>query len=213
MLSENQLKSNKEEFKRLVNSITREGAKDLLDWLETTDFYTAPASVRYHSCYKGGLCQHSINVYRNMEKLRNEFCPEVSEDTCKIVALFHDISKVGFYEETVQNKKVYSKNGTKSDELGNFDWVSVKGYKVKSDTDKSFVCHTHGVNSYLLIHRFIKLTQSETAAIMNHHSGMDDNMAVKDISEVLNRYPAATLLHMADYLSTFITENPYMVNE
>ena len=206
-------KQNKEEFISIVKTIDREGIDELMKWLETTDFFEAPASTKYHSSYEGGLCQHSLNVYKNMMKLRNEFCPEISEESVKIVALFHDLAKVNFYEATVQNKKVYSPLGSKSDEMGRFDWVAVKGYKVRADSDKDFVCSTHSVNSYLLLHKYVKLTQSEIAAIMNHHSGMDDNMAVKDISEVLNRFPLATLLHMADYLSTFLTENPYIVDE
>ena len=204
---------NKAEFKSIASSIEREGIQDLLNWLETTDFYTAPASVRYHNSFEGGLCAHSLNVYHNMVKLRDTFCPELSDESVKLVSLFHDLAKVNFYEETVQNKKVYSQTGSKSDEMGRFDWVAVKGYKVKSDMDKMFVCSTHGVNSYMLLHRFVKLAIHESAAIMNHHSGMDDGMAVKDMSEITNRYPILAMLHMADYLSTYVTENPYIVDE
>lgn len=213
MLSKEDIQKNKEEFIGIVKEINREGVDELLAWLETTDFFRAPASTKFHSNFEGGLCKHSLNVYHTMMKLKNDYCPEISDESCKIVALFHDIAKVNFYEEYAQNKKVYSPNGSKYDELGKFDWVAVKSYRVKSDADKEFVCHTHGVNSYMILHRFIKITQSEAAAIMNHHSGADDNFAVKDISEVLNRYPTATLLHMADYLATFILENPYMVDE
>ena len=44
-------------------NITREGADKLLAYLESSDFFTAPASTRYHGNYEGGLCQHSLNVY------------------------------------------------------------------------------------------------------------------------------------------------------
>ena len=46
-----------------TSRITRPGADRLLSWLETTDFFTAPASARYHGSYEGGLCEHSLNVY------------------------------------------------------------------------------------------------------------------------------------------------------
>lgn len=44
-------------------TVTREGSDSLLDWLEHSDFFVAPASTRYHGCYEGGLLQHSLNVY------------------------------------------------------------------------------------------------------------------------------------------------------
>ena len=54
----------KEKFIRLYQeNITRDGAQDLLDWLVKTDFFTAPASTRFHSAYAGGLVEHSVNVY------------------------------------------------------------------------------------------------------------------------------------------------------
>lgn len=207
------IEDNKKEFISIAKTITREGVDSLLDWLETTDFYTAPASYKYHSSFEGGLCQHSLNVYRNMIKLKEQFCPQIPDETCKIVALFHDVAKVNFYEKTVKNTKVYSPTGSKSDEMGRFDWVAVAGYSVIPEDKRDFVCHIHAVNSYILINKHMKLTMAEVAAITNHHFGADDYFAVKDISEVVNRYPAAGLLHMADFLATYINENPYMINE
>ena len=175
------VEDNKKEFISIAKTITREGVDSLLDWLETTDFYTAPASYKYHSSYEG--------------------------------ALFHDVAKVNFYEKTVKNTKVYSPTGSKSDEMGRFDWVAVAGYSVIPEDKRDFVCHIHAVNSYILINKHMKLTMAEVAAITNHHFGADDYFAVKDISEVVNRYPAAGLLHMADFLATYINENPYMIDE
>ena len=43
--------------------IRRPGAASLLNWLLTTDFFEAPASTRFHGAYKGGLVDHSLNVY------------------------------------------------------------------------------------------------------------------------------------------------------
>ena len=56
--------TNAEQFKKLfTKKITREGAPELLAWLESTDFFTAPASTKYHGAYPGGLVDHSLNVY------------------------------------------------------------------------------------------------------------------------------------------------------
>ena len=55
----------KEEFIRIFEEqIHREGAQALLNWMQTTDFFTAPASTRFHGACEGGLVMHSVNVYR-----------------------------------------------------------------------------------------------------------------------------------------------------
>lgn len=213
MISEDKIRKNKEEFLSIANTIERDGVKELISWLVSTDFFKAPASTRFHNSFEGGLCEHSLNVYHNLIQLKNLYCPEISDESCKIVALFHDLAKVNFYEKTVQNKKVYSKNGSKSDEMGRFDWVASPGYKVYDYMDRDFVCNAHGVNSYLRVNKFMKLSMPEVSAIINHHSGLDETFSGAELSEVLDRYPLASLLHMADYLATFITENPYMVDE
>ena len=207
------IEDNKNKFISIAKTIEREGINELLDWLETTDFYTTVASTKYHANYPGGLCEHSIHVYENMIKLRDQFCPQIPDETCKLVALFHDLAKVDFYEEYAQNKKVYSPSGSKKDELGRFDWVSVKSFKARDAADRDFVLSEHGVNSYVMLHKYVKLSQGEAAAIINHHAGKDNGYALKDLNEVFNRFPVATLLHLADMLATYINENPYMVDE
>ena len=56
----------REEFITIFNeNIKREGADKLLDFLENkSDFFTAPASTRYHNAFEGGLLRHSLNVYK-----------------------------------------------------------------------------------------------------------------------------------------------------
>ena len=66
------LAKNKEEFESLVRKyIKRDGVEKLLAWLDSTDFYSAPASTKYHLCVEGGLCQHSLNVFYTMVDLCN----------------------------------------------------------------------------------------------------------------------------------------------
>lgn len=87
--------SNKERFLELCKSVNREGMDKLLDWLETSDFYFAPASTKNHGAYSGGLVEHSLNVYDELKRLLSVY-PEikVSEDSVIIAALFHDLCKV-----------------------------------------------------------------------------------------------------------------------
>lgn len=68
------LQANKEEFLSLCHKyIKRDGLDKLLAWLESTDFFTAPASTKYHLCVEGGLCQHSLNVFHRMVSLCNYY--------------------------------------------------------------------------------------------------------------------------------------------
>lgn len=212
-ITEDKINSNKEEFLRLLRSVNIEGAyiDDLVNWMESSDFFTAPASTKYHNSVKGGLCDHCLNVYKNIFKvydLARESNPAInySKDTLTVVALLHDISKVNFYESYIQNKKIYSEQGTKHDNMGKFDWFAEEAFKVKED-DERVLGGDHGFNSMMLVNRFIPLTYEESVAILNHHCGFDNNFVNRDLSSIVNRYPLVTILHMADWLSTYVDEN------
>ena len=209
MITEETIQTNKEYFLDLVNSIERDGMnKDrLIAQLTNSDFFTAPASAIYHNAFLGGLCLHSLNVYKTLIALCDAMYPEntcpYDTNTLKIVALFHDFDKMNKYEATVMNKKVYSESGTKYDQMGKYDWISVPGFKRK-DASECFVFGTHGDNSAYMTETFIPLTTEEYAAIINHHGCFDNPKA--DITPIFNRYSLACLLHTADMLSTYVVE-------
>ena len=55
--------ANKQRFIGLCETlIKRDGISDLMKYLENSDFYTAPASTRFHLAEPGGLLAHSLNV-------------------------------------------------------------------------------------------------------------------------------------------------------
>ena len=89
----------KEEFLKLLRTIKREGIEELIKFLESTDFFTAPASTRFHGDFAGGLVEHSMKVYEILvQKVKTSSKPiEVSDDTLKIVALLHDVCKANYY--------------------------------------------------------------------------------------------------------------------
>lgn len=86
----------KQEFIHLLSFVERDGVQSLLEWLESTDFYTAPASTKYHGAYEGGLLEHSLNVFRRLAKR----CPAADMDTLTVAALLHDVCKIHLYEKT-----------------------------------------------------------------------------------------------------------------
>ena len=217
MLTPEQIENNKNRFLSLVEKIERSYDKErLIKQLTCSDFFTAPASSIYHNAFEGGLCVHCLNVYDTLVKmchaLYDEYdengeykgfnCP-YSEETLIIVALFHDFDKMNKYERTVKNQKKYWEGGTKYDEMGKFDWVSVAGYKRKDDKDV-FVYGTHGENSAYMTETFIPLSLEESCAIVNHHS-VHDNPKLNN-SAIFSRYHLSCLLHAADMVCAFVVE-------
>ena len=87
-----------EEFTEIYQQyIHREGADKFLDYLQNkSDFFTAPASTRFHGSYAGGLAQHSINVYRclraylDRERVQEEYGMHYSDETVALVSLLHE---------------------------------------------------------------------------------------------------------------------------
>lgn len=219
MITDDMIETNKQRFIELVNGIERPGVdkERLIDKLINSDFFEAPASTIYHNAFAGGLCEHSLHVYESLEKICRALytkydengecmgyeCP-YSEDSIRIVALFHDFDKMNKYEKTVRNKKVYSSTGSKYDEMGKYDWQSVAGYARKEDKDV-FTIGTHGENSVYMTETFIPLSAEEHCAILNHHSVYDNPKL--NVTGIYSKYHLACLLHTADMISTYVLEN------
>ena len=165
--------------------IKREGSVELLKWLKSTDFFTAPGSTRFHDSHAGGLAEHSANVFNELVRLLKAY-PEVkvSAETAAIVTLLHDACKANCYKVELRNKK---------NEHG--QWIQVPVYTFNED----FAFGGHGSKSVYLIQKFMKLTDEEAVAI-NCHMGVENgNWAVTD---AFRAHPLAFLVHTADMAST-----------
>ena len=200
-----------ERFDNLLSSILRDGAdiEGIKACLDTYGFYTAPASTKYHSSFKGGLCHHSLKVYDTLVDLTEQYCPNrYSDDTLKIVALLHDVAKSNYYSEEIKNRKVYSVSGSKSDSMGRYDWESYVGYAVNSPENRTLF-GTLEENSYYIISQFIPLTLEEASAIVNHRGSAEGSSSAtnKDLPAIFKTYPLVALLHTADFLATYMLES------
>ena len=207
MFSKERQEDNKNEIIERLKSVKRDGANidRLIEWMETHEFFTSPASAKYHLSIEGGLAEHSLNVFYNLMHLikYKQLEDKITEESAVIVALLHDISKSGIYEVTSRNFKLYDPNGTKRDEVGTFDWKSEKSYKIKDDT---FVFGSHEMNSEYMVSKFIPLTVDESVAILHHMGSLSWDSAKDDITKVYAKYPLSLLLHEADMLATYIDE-------
>lgn len=209
MLTNDQMLLNQQEFIAEIRSINRAGAdiQKLIQKLKESDFFYAPASTKYHAAYAGGLCEHSLNVYSCLKKLVQSipgldvYCYD--EDSLRIVALLHDISKMNLYEPTSKNVKKYCEDGDKHDELGRFKWVAENGWKTR---DKKFVYGSHEMTSEYIARQFIPLTIDESVAILHHMGQLGWDSAQDNIGEVYSQYQLSMLLHMADMIATYICE-------
>lgn len=112
----------------------KQEAQALKDWLDTTDFWTAPASTKFHGNYKCGLSLHTLKVihqslvftvpliesYLKSPKA-NQY--NITAEDIFIAALSHDFCKTNFYGVEYRNTK---------DITGN--WIKQPFYKTKSET-------------------------------------------------------------------------------
>ena len=173
----------------LCSGIHRPGIDGLMKWLEKSDFYQAPASTRFHGSYAGGLLEHSLNVYDELKRILQVY-PEVqvSEETIRIVSLFHDLCKANFYTTEKRNRK--NAEGR---------WESYDAYSIQ----EKFCYGGHGSKSVFIIQSFMGLHPEEAVAVNCHMGVWDGN---KDVSNAYEKVPIAWLLHVADESATYIKE-------
>ena len=197
---ENKTETQKNEYKTLLLSTERQGMTELIEWLETTDFFTAPASTRFHGNYEAALCEHSLKVYKTLYKMNNVFAlpdQKIPKDSIIISSLLHDICKANFYIKSLKNVKDGKKLNYQKKEVDN--WIEKEVYTVDDKTPMG-----HSEKSVILTQRFIKLTDLEIYLILIH-MGITDSTK-NYINGVLKLYPSAILLHLSDFLSSSLYE-------
>lgn len=190
----------KDEFIKIyTQNIKREGSDKLLDYIVKSDFFTAPASYRFHSNYDGGLCQHTLNVYYRLKKLveveyGENYSERVSDETIAICALLHDVCKIDFYTTEMRNVKV---DGV---------WVQKPRYVVKDGLP-----YGHGEKSVYIINGYMRLTREEAIAINWHAGGFDARALGGSLtfSQAFYQYPLSVLLHIADLEATYLDEQVF----
>ena len=178
-------------------NIKREGADKLLDYLLSpkSDFFTAPASTRYHGSYEGGLLQHSLNVYdclrdyMDRPRVKELYNLTADDETITLISLLHDICKVNFYKTDYRNAK--NEQGV---------WEKVPYYEFHETLP-----YGHGEKSVYIVSSYMRLTREEAMAI-RWHMGFSGEENKNSIGLALEMYPLALATHIADMESTFYIE-------
>lgn len=187
----------KNEFISIFKStIKRDGSDKMLDYLENrSDFFTSPASTRFHLSCEGGLCTHSLNVYRCLKDylsrsmVKNEFGMNYDDETIAIVSLLHDVCKAGCYK--VSSRNVKNAQGV---------WQSLPYYEFEDPLP-----YGHGEKSVYIINGFMRLSREEAFAIRYHmgFSGTDD---ARNVGAAYEKFPLALALSIADMEATYYVE-------
>ena len=178
------------------DKIKRDGADAFLEWLsgDKSDFFTAPASTRYHNNCPGGLVSHSLNVYDCLcdymarKRVKDVYGIDYSAESIAIAALLHDLCKINFYVESTRNVK---ENGV---------WKSVPYYTIDDRLP-----YGHGEKSVYIASGYMRLTRDEAFAI-RYHMGFSGPEDMNSVSSAFEMFPLAFALNVADSEAAYFVE-------
>lgn len=180
----------KEEIIKLLMSVEGRGQMDaLVSTMEMGGFFEAPCSTKHHLCYKGGLAEHSLNVYNCLVKLNDTFDAGLTHDEMVISAILHDLGKMGDYGKPnyIPN---FLKSGNRSDK---------EPYK----SNPELMYQEHEIRSLIIASRWIDITEREANAIL-HHNGLWSKLD-SSFGSYFDKDQLSYLLHVADmYCSRFV---------
>ena len=195
IMSKEELEEQKEMILDLLRSTERDGIDKLADYLsDSTDFFTAPASTRFHNNFSGGLAQHCLNVYENFKSLLEIKGVEMSEDSIIICALLHDLCKCNTYVVETRNRK---------NEQG--QWEKYNIWATNKDVD---IPLPHSSRSIAIIRKFIKLSIKEELTIFYHMGpyGREDYEYRNMLKAANEKYPQTVLFYVADTIASYLDE-------
>lgn len=188
----------KNEFIEIYKTnIHRDGSEKLLDYMlsDKSDFFTAPASTRFHGSHEGGLLEHSLNVYHclvdylSRPRAKEVYKMDYSAESVAICALLHDLCKMNFYKVDYRNAK---------NDRG--EWEKVPYYTVDDRLP-----YGHGEKSVYIISGYMRLSREEAFAIRYHmgFSGVEDK---NSIGKAFEMFPLAFALSVADMETSYYLE-------
>ena len=206
-------------FEAEMSKVKRPGVDKLMDYIRHSDFYTAPASTKYHLSCEGGLLQHSLNVLDAFRDLMHPGCLDniftaptptfveggswyysvagnviatISDESAIIVSLLHDICKTHFYTVSTRN--------VKNEKTGK--WEKVPYYTIEDKMPLG-----HGAKSAMIIKQYMELTTPELYAIWWHMGFADlSSVEAKTLNLAIGKYPLIWALHTADMMASHFME-------
>lgn len=176
MLSELEIKNNRNKIISELQLTKREGIDNLIEHLDEIGFFVGPSSTKYHQAYVGGNAEHSIQVFNALDEMNYKLCLGISQDSIIITALLHDVCKADGY---IQNKDA------------TFRW-----------NENAEVGHAK--KSLRIISKFIKLSEEEENAILYHMGAYEKKeFDWNELGEAYRHDKLAYYIHVADMRSTY----------
>lgn len=190
---------------QLLRDTERPGTSLLIQYLYDSGFFTAPCSTQHHLAKEGGLAEHSLNVLEIAGKLREMFCPDLSEDSVVICSLLHDIGKSGQFGKLGYIPNMLKGRATKANP--NPEPIQSAAKPFITNPDLRYI--DHEVRSVVVISRFIDLTEDEQQAIL-WHNGLYGPFKY----EIQGREtPLYLILHFADMWASRVIEREEEADE
>lgn len=190
----------KNRFINLLKSTEIDDIDYVLKEIEDSGFYQAPASMKGHLSFEGGLLCHSLNVYdaamelkKSIGGLRSDIFEEISDTSIIIVTLLHDMCKANLYRKRRGAQVDFGKA-----EYGRDDTELPVGHGEKSVV--------------MLLQMGLGLTDAEICAIRWHMGAWCVNPNDQDshacYRSAERQFPLVTLLQLADTIASKFTERP-----
>ena len=102
----------KDRFSEILTATNHKGIDNVLAKLDELGFFVAPASSRFHLACKGGLAEHSMNVYEavimrreQIIHMKSELEAQLSLESVAIFAMLHGVCKIDIYKEGILSRK------------------------------------------------------------------------------------------------------------
>ena len=172
------------------------GNNKLMDYLEE-NFFTSPASIKYHGAYEGGLYDHSKQVFLRLKELTENNNLEWQRDESPfIIGMFHDLCKCDQYKPIIKCEYELG-DGVKA-------FVPVEkitGYEYNTNT----ILKGHGSKSVMILSQFINLTEEEMLCI-RYHMGAYEKEEWSEYDMAIRKYPNVLWTHMADMLASKVDD-------
>lgn len=166
-------------FERELGKVQRPGMDKLLEYIRKSDFYTAPASTKYHT---GENWLYTVG---------GTTVATIPEDSVTVMALLHDICKTHFYGTSTRNQK--------NDATGK--WEKVPFYTVDDKMPLG-----HGPKSAMIVKQYTTLTTAEMYAIWHHMGATGDRNNDNAVGQSIEMFPAVLALHTADMMASRFME-------
>lgn len=176
-------------FKDTMRDIVSDNTiNELLD----LGFFQAPASLKYHGSYQGGLFDHSFIVAKNLLQMTNHLRLEWElERSPLLIGMFHDLCKVDSYKpSTILVDSKQTKHPISLPDPTRWEY----------NTDQLFL--GHGDKSVMLLSQFFKLTLEEICCIRYHMGAFTEKEEWNDYTNAIKTYPNVLWTHTADMIAS-----------